>query len=68
MSYDSVDFAASLEATAREIAAAAAMYQRLPAKRHELTAGLISLIERHKLEWTAFICTVAKENDNATEK
>jgi hypothetical protein len=68
VSIDSVDFAASLEATAKEIAAAAALYQRLPAQRDDLIAGLGSLTDRLQLEWKAFILHAAKEAASAPRK
>lgn len=61
MTYDFVDMAASLEATAKEIAAAAQMYQRLPKQRSDLASGLGSLHSRLELEWAAFITKAAQE-------
>ena len=60
----SLDMAASLEATAKEIAAAAALYQRLPAERSSLASALGSLTDRYKLEWAFFITKAAVESLN----
>ena len=60
----SLDMAASLEATAKEIAAAAALYQRLPAERGKLAGALGSLTDRYKLEWAFFITKAATESLN----
>ena len=40
MTVDSIALAASIEATAKEIAAAAALYQRMSSGRMKLAAGL----------------------------
>ena len=60
----SLDMAASLEATAKEIAAAAALYQRLPTERSRLASALGSLTDRYKLEWAFFITKAAVESLN----
>ena len=64
----SVSQAASLAATAREITAAAELYERLPKERSNLAAGLESLKERLDLEWLAFITKVAVEAANAPQE
>ena len=59
-----LDMAASLEATAKEIAAAAALYQRLPAERSNLASALNALHARLDIEWLAFITKAAVESLN----
>jgi glutamate-1-semialdehyde aminotransferase len=50
----SIAVAAELEACAKEIAAAAKLYQRLPAHRDALAAALDSLVEALNLHWSRF--------------
>lgn len=68
MSIDSLDsgvssttVAASLEARASEIAAAAKLYQRLPAYREDLAAGLESLMGGLNHQWGVFLRKCAEE-------
>ena len=65
MSIDSAVLAASIAATAMEIAAAAALYQRLPAQRNDLVAGLESLVEALEHEWAVFARKRAEEAAHA---
>lgn len=51
----SLEIAASLESRAAEIAAAAKLYQKLPAHRDDLAAGLESLVEALDHHWSAFV-------------
>ena len=65
---DSKALAASLEATAKEIAACAALYQRMSSGQVNLAAGLGALKDRLDDEYRAFILTAVKEIPNATQK
>ena len=62
MLIDSAAIAASLAATAKEIAAAAELYERMPRARANLAAGLESLKARLDREWASFLAKTAKEN------
>ena len=62
MTVDSIALAASIEATAKEIAAAAALYQRMSSGQIRLADGLASLKDRLDYEYTAFIRAVTREN------
>lgn len=52
---DALAIAGSIEARAKEIAAAAKLYQRLPAHRADLAAGLESLVEALNHHWAIFL-------------
>lgn len=58
---DSVAMAASIEALAQEIAAAAKLYQRMVAHRDSLSASLGSLVERLVEVEAIFQAKCAKE-------
>lgn len=65
---NSVAIASSLEATAKELAAAAAAYQRMPSFRRDLAAGLSSLRDRLNDEWAVFLTKVNEEASSAPQK
>jgi hypothetical protein len=62
---DSIAIAASLEALANEIAAAAKLYQRMPVHRDALDAGLGSLVEALNHHWGVFVAKRTSEAAHA---
>lgn len=68
MLIDSVDYAVRLAATAKEIAAAAELYERMPRQRLDLASALGVLHSRLDLEWRAFITKASVELARAPQK
>ena len=68
MLIDSVDTAIAIAATAREIAAAAELYERMPRQRLDLVSALGALHARLDLEWRAFITKASVELAHASQE
>jgi hypothetical protein len=60
--------AASLESTAKELAAAARLYQRMNSGQDSLAAGLGSLMEQLQGDWLNFLRARAREAAHAPQK
>jgi hypothetical protein len=64
----SIAVAASIEAEAKEVVAAASLYQRLPEARENLATGLELLMDRLNDTYKVFLSNRATEAARASEK